>query len=484
MESASDSTNIPKRSCFPRIPIPGRRTLLIYQVLPFACLAIHFLLLRSIEQDNSKGITPITCKNQTPCLDFGIIAAVPFLSGPKEFDTLKNVNIQFFDNLEGKGCAGNQIPLAQPGNLSALVIDKIVDCYPEEVARNAKEAGYAAVIYQSPFKVAGYSATSLWRANESPIPLLEVNFEAKLAQLSTVDVAYSPNPYFQEKFFWVVVAYAVVCAFFGFLQVLVAFEMMRDIKCSKMKSRAFCCILQILSGLLRFVFAIDMCGYFHRLPFPFFLLAITIGVILAFSSIISIGSIFHFALLFTESKKMSSSKLFWFMLILVVPIIGFLLALLYAASQFRRVLNSGLLFVLDGSIIVAFQILSAFYFLYTRSRVVRIMQLSSVVSQTRAAQVQRMAQYMYLSLIPMFGFLVCMGIYGLFYYERTLQIASISCAVMFLSLTEVTLMCSFPKKTKKSADPMIKPQEQEIQPAAVDSVPRVSSNNARYSSMN
>jgi hypothetical protein len=112
------------------------------------------------------------------------------------------------------------------------------------------------------------------------------------------------------------------------------------------------------------------------------------------------------------------------------------------------------------------------------------MQLSSVVSQTRAAQVQRMAQYMYLSLIPMFGFLVCMGIYGLFYYERTLQIASISCAVMFLSLTEVTLMCSFPKKTKKSADPMIKPQEQEIQPAAVDSVPRVSSNNARYSSMN
>jgi hypothetical protein len=63
-----------------------------------------------------------------------------------------------------------------------------------------------------------------------------------------------------------------------------------------------------------------------------------------------------------------------------------------------------------------------------------------------------MSEYMYISIVPMIGFLLAMGLYGERYLKRLPQIISIALAVMCLSLTEMTLLCSFPHPKQKATE--------------------------------
>jgi hypothetical protein len=53
-------------------------------------------------------------------------------------------------------------------------------------------------------------------------------------------------------------------------------------------------------------------------------------------------------------------------------------------------------------------------------------------------------------MIPMLGFMAAMGLWAERYIKRSPQIISISLAAMVSALTELTLICSFPVKSRRN----------------------------------
>lgn len=359
---------------FPHIPTPGRRPLLALQILPVLSTILYYTLHHYNPDPGPHGLRPINFASNLNINNASILQAVPFVSGPS-FEPRFNVSLYYLNNDDGQACSMDTLPSIDTTNLhNALVIEKLVDCYPEQVALQAHSRGFDMVIYKSPFKTAGYSAVAMWNQNGAPIPIIEVNTYSSVEKIYSADISPSSNPYLDIKDQAIIVFMSVLCGFFGLMQLIIAIERLREMKLPIVRVRNFVCVMQLVSGSLRFVFSFDMCGLFHQLPYPFFLFYLTIGTVFAFGTILCVGALFHFALLASERVKLVFSKAFWFLLLSVLGLIGFMTFCVVQGAQLKKGASQYIM-VINGSIAVMFQVISGVYFIVTRKKVVETLKL-------------------------------------------------------------------------------------------------------------
>jgi hypothetical protein len=358
----------------PHVPTPGRRPLLAYQLLPIISIILYYTARFTNYDPQGKGLLPIIYDNASAFNDSGDythIQAVRFLSSPLLDTVLNNVSIIYMENYNGEACTASNIPTTATvnGTFKALAITALRTCYPEDIARNAKSVGFDAVLYKGVFRSAGWSALSIWRENNAPIPVFELNANAPIKNILLADLSTSDNPLRERNNFIVMTFMASVAGFFGILQLVIAIERLREMhNISTMKIRFFVCVLQLGSGMLRLFFAFDMCGYFHYFAYPFFLMAITVGVVFAFGTILSVGAIFHFALIVSEGRKIIFNKCVWFLAFCILSLIGFMVFMLLQGIFLTPLGTNGLV-VMDGAIAVIFQVVSGAYFIRSRRTV-------------------------------------------------------------------------------------------------------------------
>ena len=68
------------------------------------------------------------------------------------------------------------------------------------------------------------------------------------------------------------------------------------------------------------------------------------------------------------------------------------------------------------------------------------------VGKNRLKEIERMAYYLYISVLPMILFLGSIVFYVVNFYYRDFQIVTLTLSAMLLSITEITLVSSFPRR--------------------------------------
>lgn len=439
--------------------LAGRSSIALMILIPITSLIIYFSLWDRSQADGPGGLywTPPGSTD----VDFVPSALFKSFKGNKKDADRTNILVHYLDNDHGDACSSTNIRskvgiTVGDSDLVALAIDRTLNCYPEEVAKAAKEAGYTMVISQSPFYAVGFQASQLWKSNSAPIPVMEINNEVvvKDLHLAYVNISRSESILVRSDNEAVLYALSASVAILGFIQVIKAFDRISGISIRPfhLNTRGTACILQFFSGIFRVIYAVDLVGSAHRFNFVFFRILLSLGMIFVFSTIFNVAFAYHFALvrLSNGPTNIREVKSFW--------VIGFVILVLILieiiAGAFSVILSpiSAALNLLSAINAFCFQLFSGVYFIWTKHKVVaNLKRTVPSVGNGRLKEIERMAQYLYLSVVPMILFLFTLVFYLVYFYMRDFQIITLSLSAMLLSITEITLISSFPRKKIASA---------------------------------
>lgn len=196
------------------------------------------------------------------------------------------------------------------------------------------------------------------------------------------------------------------------------------------------------------MFTADIGGLSHVYPYPLFRYFIAFGTVFVFGTIYLVALAFHFAYVAIANIRITSHAPFWIVAVITCILVIFEL---YSATANAFLLpGAGISIIISGVNAVLFQLLSGLYFVLSKRQVLSTLQKSQGTVKSRAFELRRMTDYLYLAMIPMTYFFVSMALYFLSYSNRDPQILSIVLAVMATGLTEMALVSSFPTNQKKS----------------------------------
>eukprot|EP00475_Leptophrys_vorax_P031354 TRINITY_DN4749_c0_g1_i1.p1 TRINITY_DN4749_c0_g1~~TRINITY_DN4749_c0_g1_i1.p1 ORF type:complete len:368 (-),score=72.66 TRINITY_DN4749_c0_g1_i1:491-1594(-) len=357
-----------------RQPLPDYRMLMGLMFLPVICVFVYYGF-HNFALSSDRGIVPLTFNRANYSSSDALpILAVPFSSGPLSFPKMYNVSLHYQSNKNGEACFASTMTASPDGNytFNALKITNLALCFPEDIAQAAKSKGFNLVIYQSPYKVAGYSALAIWKKNSAPIPILEINYLVSFDEIATADIDASANPYLATHNLNVMLTLSIAVGFLGALQVWVAVIKLLDLGVAKkLNTKLWVCGLQIVSGILRVIFSFDLTGYHHTINYPAFNILLTLGMILIFITVFLVASAFHFAILAINKTKVSNNKPFWGLLTFVMIFAG--VSLFSGGMAATLAQNSTYYNILITAIAASFQVVSGVYFVINKRKVVSML---------------------------------------------------------------------------------------------------------------
>jgi hypothetical protein len=224
-----------------------------------------------ITVEASQVISPIS-------LSANSIQSVPYLSGPTTFN-LTNSTLVYVSAPDLTYCTSTTFPLVPNDTNTVLVLaTDNIGCYPEDVASAAASNGFAAIgIFPNghPF---GIRCSYLWKANKSPIPIVEFNgfSGADLVNSSPVVVDISPdsNPFANDSFRAFLRGFGALIALVALIKFVVCVQRLYGnlVGCDKRRifsTAVAVSFLEALASLCSLIhFAVDPWGFGHVLPYP------------------------------------------------------------------------------------------------------------------------------------------------------------------------------------------------------------------------
>ena len=373
-------------------PFQGRSSVLLSLLIPVASVILYYCIWDRSQFEGSGGIywTP----PDSSSVEF--VPAVLFDSFEGDANDAKHTSIlvHFLDNNDADACTKSSIQdkvgiFLNGSEVAALAIEKLLDCYPEEIAKAAEDAGYTMVIIQSPFYAAGFQAVQVWKSNSAPIPIVEVNYEANVEDmhLSYINVSTSENILDRAPNQAVLYVLSVFIGFLGGIQILKAHDRISglSLRPSQLNTRAVTCILQLFSGCFRsksfsilvslflfsvVVFSVDLLGCFHRINYVFFRILLSMGIVFVFATIFAVAFAYHFALVRLSGGPTSIRKVKSFWGIGVVIFILIVVECLAATYSVALSSASAILGIISAVNAFLFQLISGIYFVWTKHKVV------------------------------------------------------------------------------------------------------------------
>jgi hypothetical protein len=384
-------------------------------------------------------------------------ASVLFSSSPSaQFDA---ISVVWYTPSGGSECSASTLSVEANGTQAILIDNSAgVRCFPEVSAKAAAAKGFSAVIWRTKYNHPGYSAQSSWASNSAPIPMFEVSSVSSVwstyGKVTEVNLKPSTNKYSGISWFGPQVPLQLLLGGIELTSFAICTRALpaqwKQFQSERTISTGQAVILiEIFYSALVLIELIDWVGQRHILPTPLWLDFLFGSSLLTFFNTFILGKAMFRAEATIQGKEFGKMKnillnvsFAMFMLAMTISII-FMGWNLYQTDATAAVLPV---------FFVIFQGIAGFLFMRSKARILKMLKgvqsSQELQSNQKVKDLQRMSQYLYLSAIFMFAYMVSLLLPGYAVIIGSTELMVYSCWLtsLFMSLSGLTQVLSLPER--------------------------------------
>jgi hypothetical protein len=377
------------------------------KIFAFAAIA-QLMLVGSALGEASQVLAPSDLSGIT-------FEAVVYDSSPSmSFD---NISLKWYDpvNVADLCSEATMAVQADSNVLTALIFTKSDElrCLPEKVAKVAKAKGFSAVVWRSNYLQPGYSAASVWAANNAPIPIFDVIYSSAFQFNVTSSVKLVPieSPYKGIRWFGPQIPLRFLLSCLHLVQLTICARALKGqieiIRSNKELSPAQSVVVfGIIGAVVEILFNLDLMGQAHIFPLPIWFGLYTWGYMFNFANTFIIAK----AILEAEATVRGLRFERRHIIVLDVSFAAFIMinAICTILLGWDVYVKSDVTAVLVG-LFLLFQAIVGFHFIISKRRVLNLLQVNAKCRDNAIETVKnlkRMSFFMYISGFFMVAYLL------------------------------------------------------------------------------